>query len=355
MKIRSTLGSKALLTEDDVNSIYMNDKGYIYTRNGERELYCSQSKKYAEIIEESKEEFQIGKWYEAKKTKGLFIKAISKKTANVIWSIGTYQEVYSGSLNDNSFIERYKLLDDLSVIQKFLPYNHPDRFTIKEQDKPQISRYITITDSSSEDVFITKVLGFDEYEECRLRNSPVLGFKKRAYYKRNDTLYTTDYRTWRYSTEDEIEHLDACIKADKYVDVKPAIPTELKVGQWVKIIDEPEEGRPTHWCSNGEMDKYFGQWVEIRGIITDECLLRNDYIFNIEDDWVLKHSDYTEVRDTHPDTIYSWVDQHVQHMRDYPMTPEQSFKVPDLCKEETVSSHLILLDVKPVRVSKQFK
>jgi hypothetical protein len=168
-----------------------------------------------------------------------------------------------------------------------------------------------------------------------------IGLSRLKAFKFDKDNYTV--KEWCVST-DPLEKDD--ITEVIFENTKP----ELKVGQWVKIIDEPEEGRPTHWSYNGKMDKYFGQWVQVVTVNVNES-----YNFIIEDGWVLEHSDYTEVSGTevsgtNPDAI-SCADQRIR----YVMTPEQSLKVLDLFKEETVSSHLILLDVKPVRVSKQFK
>jgi hypothetical protein len=312
-------------------------------------------------------------------------------------------------------------------------------------DKPEIGRYITITDTaSSKKVYVTKVMGY--YGEKWLNDSPVLLLTETNYYRENKTLYTDDNRTWRYSTEAESDHLDACIAAEEYVDppvkevplqVKyaaelaeveklfpegtegtytcpydgrtetckrngplvlneyegfiriyaqsgllwsnkhgystPNTPPKLKVGQWVKIIDKPEGGRPDHWNPDGEMDKYFGQWVEVVSVNAQQ-----GYDFAIENGWVLNHSDYTEVRDNiiKVDTAKTWLDEQQEHHRrqqaqhdilmneresfiqsalyTQPLTPEECYKSCE-SKEDIVSSHLILLDVKPVRVSKQFK
>jgi hypothetical protein len=109
-----------------------------------------------------------------------------------------------------------------------------------------------------------------------------------------DSPYNMKYKGHRvYSKKPDFELMPEGFvpEADK-----PIVVNELKVGQWVKIIDEPKEGRPNYWNAEGEMDKYFGQWVQVAEVNLED----STYDFFIKDEggkWYFKISDYTEVRD----------------------------------------------------------
>lgn len=81
-----------------------------------------------EFYKQLQPQFEIGCWYESKGSNGLFIKVKSllengsTNKTDTIWSSGEFTE----NTDYRNIIQNWTKLEDLSLIQSFLPSNHPD-------------------------------------------------------------------------------------------------------------------------------------------------------------------------------------------------------------------------------------
>lgn len=239
--------------------------------------------KWAEVVEEKEKQFKFGKWYEAKNTKGLYIKPLSidsdgDVTSNVVWSNGEYNEIHSAidKIND------WNLLTDLSEIQQFLPDGHPDKFSIAKEESPlEICKK-----KYKAGMEIISTIGTKATLTQRDIDTIVNG----------ESLYTKEYI---YAGNGSYELYDA--EQNKYAEIisEPEVSItldDIKPDYWVKIIDDSGT-RPEHWESGGAMNYLYGTWQQINSINKD-CPLP----LSIKDGWGLKLSDIVEVSQ-HPPFI----------------------------------------------------
>jgi len=212
--------------------------------------------------------------------------------------------------------------------------------------KPEIGRYITINDSCREEVFITKVMGY--YGERQLNDSPILMLTRKDYDSKNKTAYTQENRTWRYSTEDEIDHLDACIRADRYVvpDEHPDNPdfelmpegfypldelittTEFKTGEWYKykiyssekwvyilvdLVKQVDTCKEVYYTQKIVDGKLVHESSSIMGTALDERLIEVD---PSEIHLIISHNQYPlTTNETHSSWLNAQEEYHRQQYR----------------------------------------
>jgi hypothetical protein len=324
------------------------------------------------------ETFQIGRWYQNKNESRLFIKPIGIKSedfkVDVIWSNGTYGDSY---LSKNDF-KGWNLVDDLSIIQEFLPDGHPDKVVVEKTPKPKslVGRYV-------------KVLNARFRKHYGIKNGDYLLFDK----VENGTYeYWGEYNVKHYHGTDVHKDPDFELMPegfhpiDALIDTPTNIHTELKVNTWykykryssekwvyilvdhVKQVDTCKEVYYTQKIVDG---KLVHESSSIMGTALDERLIEVDAS---EIHLIISHNQYPLTpKETHSSWLNAQEEYHRQQYRynlvmnereslirdsipayTHPLSPQECYK-PCESKEDIISSHLILLDVKPVRVSKQFK
>jgi len=280
MEIMSVVGSRALLTKKDVSEIYVNSIGYVYTSGGSYQLYNKDVDKYAKILKETEQKSLVGRYLKAlvdnPSCAGCYKKGdyIKIKIDNGSGSVICTKSLHFG----NSSYDWKK-----SEVELMREGFHPDDVEPPVPAEPLEEKYAKelaeVERLFPEGTEGTYKCSYDGRTETCKRNGPLALNEHegiiRIVSRSRGLLWSTEHG---YST--------------------PNITTtpKLKVGQWVKIIDKPKVGRPDHWCPDGEMDKYFGQWVQIESL-GGPLEGYNFSVKDTEDDWYFKHSDYTEVRD----------------------------------------------------------
>lgn len=164
--------------------------------------------------------FEVGKWYQ--RTDGqpnpewvTWVKCYSSSPFQDSENI-TYGGRHSCGVERRSE-HNWELLTDLSIIQRYLPDGHPDKinemkvgnyYTVKDTAYSKflmIGRCITVNEGSSG----TDIRGIAEF---------IATFDK-SYGKEKAWCYQTEKtRTFRLSTQDEIDWLNRCIAAGMYLD-----------------------------------------------------------------------------------------------------------------------------------------
>lgn len=191
-------------------------------------------------------EFKVGKWYKCIwcwNGGQLYFKYAENSSKSVIatdYITASYDRNGGFALSE---LKDIKELNSLEEIQQYLPEGHEDKIKRSIFDGLIEGNYYRY---QYPDYYVIAICSSNNGDRMKC------GFKKHDSIARNNEFYRTGFslnqsKSTHPATQEEIEHLDACIAAGKYVD-KPEkwIP---KVGEWCVYkmhIDGDSLGRSSY-------------------------------------------------------------------------------------------------------------
>jgi len=271
--------------------------GKILTLNGEPYKYhynnwCfpPNDGKYWEIIEEisitpeDRPNLIVGKWYKQSVPICSHIKAIKFKSwdtkykgcplhSGTILTNGTYDLNHNGGGIFNSSFGKALIECSLEEIQPYLPAGHPDKIVPK---RPSKDDYITVLGLGYL-AGLTIIIRYDnEYEgkfdETRCSGPNISDFNtgiagKFVFSNNGGACFgSTSDRSWRLSTTEEKQWLDACIAKNAFVAKEAALTVKPKyeVGKWYKMSGWNSIGVR---CSKVDTKIHYDAYISSTGVL----------------------------------------------------------------------------------------
>lgn len=256
---KGIIGNDSYTVSDNNFTWGNNDNMAVSTKEGETNSLVERGTavyfkgNWATIVskpEEKASEFEAGKWYKIKLYENTFFKFKSinsngsYNTINCIDRIWVGNYVKGNTISHTSAEESAVLLTDLSEIQQYLPENHVDKFPVKTE----LTKKLTTADLVTGEIYQLTIydnkwiVKFDYFKAGETFSDGSISYDN-MYYKKGEWGHTDKITEVKKATEEEKQHLNACIKAGKFVtledsktikqnNVKEVIPEK---GKWYEI------------------------------------------------------------------------------------------------------------------------